>query len=107
MRSDLPLHGPIQWLNNGKCRTIEAKIRKALSKDQSVPVAFVIRNMGLFISAEPTLVPVARDVGTGSLFIRRHARYMGGINALTGRQRDFIKKWEAEQFRVQLAARGR
>jgi hypothetical protein len=61
--------------------------------------------VGLFIASKPALVPVARDVATGSLFIRRNARNMGGINALTSRQRDFIKQWEAEQFRVQLAAK--
>ena len=100
------LNGAILWLSNGKYETVEAKIVKTLRTDQSRPTAFVIENVGLFIAAEAALVPVARDVAVGSLFIRRNARNMGGINALTGRQRDFIKNWEAEQFRVQLAASG-
>ena len=101
------VNGAILWVKNGKYETVEAKIKRALSKDQSVPAALVIRNVGLFIATKPALVPVARDVAVGSLFIRRNAQDMGGINALTGRQRDFIKQWEAEQFRVQLAAKGK
>ena len=101
------VNGAIQWLNNADCETIKTKVKKAVKTDQSVPAAFVVKDIGLFIASEPALIPVARDVALGSLFIRRNARNMGGINALNSRQRDFIKKWESEQFRVQLAAKGK
>ena len=100
------LNGPIVWLTNSKYETVVERIEKALIETRSVPAGLVIKDVGLFIAAKAALVPVARDIAIGSLFVRRNARNMGGINALSARERDFIEKWEAEHFRIQLAASG-
>lgn len=101
------VNGPMLWLNDNRYETVRDKIKKAISEYQSTPYAFVAKDLGLFIAAEAGLVPVARDVAAGSLFIRRNARNMGGISALSGAQRKFITEWESETFRVQLAAKGK
>ena len=100
------VNGPILWLKNCKYQTVAEKIKIAHSKNQPLPTAFLVKDGGLFVAAEPALVPAIKDIVVGSLFIRRNARRMGGINALNSRQRDFIKNWEADQFRLQLAAGG-
>ena len=96
--------GAILWLRHGEYEDVAEKIRVALSKEQGVPKVFLVKDAGLFIAGETALVPVIRDIVIGSLYIRRNADKMGGVNALSRRERDFIKNWEAEQFRVQLAA---
>ena len=96
--------GAILWLRHCRYENVAEKIKVALSKEQGVPTSFLVKGVGLFIAAESALVSVVRDIVIGSLYIRRKAHKMGGINALSSRERDFIENWEAEQFRVQLAA---
>ncbi len=97
--------GPIVWLSDRSQRTAMKKIAAAMANRGEAPVAFLAKGLGLFIAAEDKLSPMIRDIVAGSLFIRIHASNMGGINALNKRQRDFIDNWEAEKFRVQLAAK--
>lgn len=97
----------IVWLKDCKYQTVAEKVAIALSKNQQAPPkSFIVKNVGLFVAAEHPLALVIRDVVVASLFIRRHAHNMGGINALSPGQRNFIENWEAEKFRVQLAATG-
>jgi rhamnose utilization protein RhaD (predicted bifunctional aldolase and dehydrogenase) len=98
--------GPILWLENYDSKTIANGIRTTLSENEPCPTSFLVKEVGLFVVAKPALLTVITDIVTGSLFIRMNAHNMGGINALSSQQRDFIKNWEAEQFRVQLAAGG-
>ena len=66
---------------------------------------FILEDAGLFIAGDAKMVPIIKDLVVGSLFVRSHAQDMGGTNALTKRQRDFICNWEAEGFRIELARR--
>jgi rhamnose utilization protein RhaD (predicted bifunctional aldolase and dehydrogenase) len=98
---------PILWLKNCKYQTAAEKVATSLIKNQQVPPkSFLVKDVGLFVAAEQPLASVIRDVVVASLFIRRNAHNMGGIDALSSGQRDFIENWEAEKFRVQLAADG-
>ena len=97
---------PILWLKNCKYQTVAEKVGTALSKNQALPKSFLVKDVGLFVAAEPPLASAIRDIVVASLFIRLNAHNMGGIHALSSGQRDFIKNWEAEKFRVQLAAVG-
>ena len=98
---------PIQWLKDCKYQTVAEKVATALSHNQQAPPkSFLLKDVGLFVAAEDPLASVIRDVVIASLYIRRNAHNMGGIHALSSKQRDFIENWEAEKFRVQLAATG-
>ncbi len=97
---------PIIWLTDCNYRTVAEKVATALSKNQAPPKSFLVKNVGLFVAAESPLASVIRDVVVASLFIRCHAHNMGGIHVLSSGQRKFIENWEAEKFRVQLAADG-
>lgn len=99
------VNGPILWLPSGAHKAVVGKIKAALAKGHGPPVAFLVKDVGLLIAADSKMIPIIGDIVLGSLFIRIHARNMGGINPLNKRQRDFINTWEAEKFRVQLARR--
>ena len=49
------------------------------------------------------MAPLIKDIVVGSLFIRSNAQNMGGINALSKQQCDFINNWEGEKVRIELA----
>lgn len=96
--------GPIVYLASRNRQAVTEKIGNAIGKRGEAPVAFLSKGLGLFIVATDKMAAVIRDIVVGSLFIRIQASNMGGINALNKRQRDFIRNWESEKFRVQLVA---
>ncbi len=96
---------PVMVLESIDPKRIAAKVASCVAKRGKPPVAFLVRGVGLFIAGEPVMADIVKDIVVGSLFVRGHARDMGGINGLNKRQRDFIENWEAEKFRVQLAAK--
>jgi len=98
------VNGPILWLKDGGYKTAADKIRAAIGREGQRPTVFLVKGVGLFIAAEAALAGVIKDIVIGSLFIRRNAYNMGGINALNRRQRDFVENWEAEKFRVEIAS---
>ena len=67
------------------------------------PLAFLFKEAGLFICGEKKLIAILKEIILGSLYVRSHARDMGGINPLNTRQRFFIDNWEGEKFRVRQA----
>jgi rhamnose utilization protein RhaD (predicted bifunctional aldolase and dehydrogenase) len=67
-------------------------------------VAFLVKNVGLFVAAKKKMAQTVRDIVAYSAFIRINAKRMGGICSLNKRQRDFINRWEAEAFRKKVAA---
>ncbi|OHB53001.1 MAG: hypothetical protein A2Y10_03535 [Planctomycetes bacterium GWF2_41_51] len=96
----------IIWLNNYDFDSVKDKIEVAIKKNDKVPTTFMTREGGLLIRANKKLSVVIRDIVAGSLFVRVEAQKFGGINSLNSQQRKFIQNWEAEKFRVQLAAKG-
>lgn len=96
----------MMWVSETACSGLQYRIRQFYDKMNKMPSTFIIEGAGLLIAAEPHLVPIIRDIAQGSLYVRLHASRMGGINSLSNRQRRFIENWEAETFRVNLAAKG-
>ena len=94
---------PAIWLDKYDYKTISVKVAFALRKTQNSPVAFLAEGLGLFIAAEPKLTNIIKNLVAGSLFIRANAKELGGITALDRRQRQFIKNWESETFRINKA----
>jgi rhamnose utilization protein RhaD (predicted bifunctional aldolase and dehydrogenase) len=77
------LKGPIIWLKNSQKYLI-------LSKLKTLPTAFLIKNIGLFVIGSTKTASIARQVVFGSLFMRFNARKFGGIVALTKHEQNFI-----------------
>ncbi|MCK4752064.1 MAG: class II aldolase/adducin family protein [Planctomycetes bacterium] len=97
------VHNPIIWLEKFDYKTIANKINSTVTKFQKPPIAFLVKDVGLFIAASKKTTPVLRDIVIGSLFVRGNAQNVGGINPLNKKQRDFIVNWEAQTLRVKVA----
>jgi rhamnose utilization protein RhaD (predicted bifunctional aldolase and dehydrogenase) len=59
-------------------------------KKQKPPLAFLVKNLGVFVIGSAKSAMVVEQVIRGSLFIRYNAQRFGGIVALTKPERDFI-----------------
>ncbi|MGD0785801.1 MAG: class II aldolase/adducin family protein [Sedimentisphaerales bacterium] len=77
------LKGPIIWLENLQKNTILPKLK-------TPPVAFIIKNLGLFVIGSAKDSSTAQQVITASLFMRFNASKFGGIVALTKHEQNFI-----------------
>ena len=94
---------PVIWLDNCDYENMVEKITAVFSKAKELPVGFLIKGVGLFVLGEKKFATITSEVITCSLFVRMNALSMGGINPLSKQQRDFIKNWEGEKFRVKVA----
>lgn len=94
---------PVIWLENCDYEKMAEKVTAVFSKSKELPVGFLIKDVGLFVLGEEKFATITEEVIVGSLFVRINALSMGGINPLNKQQRDFIKNWEGEKFRVSLA----
>jgi rhamnose utilization protein RhaD (predicted bifunctional aldolase and dehydrogenase) len=66
------------------------------TKAQRLPsLAFIIKDVGLFLAGEKSQKQTMFDTVISSLFIRSNATCLGGIVALTKAQQDFICKFES------------
>jgi len=99
------VNSPIIWLEKCDYKNVADKISRGISKRQTPPAAFLVKDVGLFIAGDDKIADITRNLVVGSLFVRSNAQDMGGINALNKRQHDFINNWEAEDFRIELARR--
>jgi len=93
-------NGPAMWVGT---QNIAKRLTQQIKKGEKHSVAFLVKNVGLFVAGERKIAKTVRDIVAYSIFIRTNAKRMGGIRSLNKRQRDFINKWEAEAFRKKLA----
>ena len=94
---------PVVWLDSYDRRTIISRIRAGVAKYDKPPIAFLARDIGLFLVGRAGFTSILKEIIVSSLFVRGHAQDMGGINPLNKRQRNFIDNWEGEKFRVKVA----
>jgi len=94
---------PIIWLDRYDRKTVVDKIRACTAGYEKPPVAFLAKEVGLFLVGQSKFTTILTEVIVSSLFVRSHARDMGGISPLNKRQRNFVDNWEGEKFRVRLA----
>ena len=97
-------NGPAMWVENVNSQIIATKLKYKIIKNGKAPLAFLVKDLGLFVTAKEPLAPTIKDLVQSSIFIRINAARLGGILALNKRQQDFISKWESESFRKKLAA---
>jgi len=96
-------NGPAMWLTSCDPEKIKRKLTSQLCKNQRPHIAFLVKDVGLFIAAKKKITPAVRQIVENSFFIRNNAYRMGGITCLNTRQQDFINNWEADVFRKNLA----
>ncbi len=92
-------NGAAMWVDKIDSRNITKRLIQQIKKGDKHSVAFLIKNVGLFVAGEKKIAKTVRDIVIYSIFIRINASRMGGIRCLTKREQDFINKWEAEAFR--------
>jgi len=104
-------NGPAMWVEPSKCykgrlgtQNIAKRLTQQINRGEKHSVAFLVKDVGLFVAGERKIAKTVRDVVAYSMFIRTNAKRMGGIWCLNKRQRDFINKWEAEAFRKKVAS---
>jgi NAD(P)-dependent dehydrogenase (short-subunit alcohol dehydrogenase family)/rhamnose utilization protein RhaD (predicted bifunctional aldolase and dehydrogenase) len=96
-------NGPAMWIDKCEPHKTTSRLKSQIDKGEKHSVAFLVKDVGLFVAGNKKIATTVRDITAYSMFIRTNASRMGGILTLTKRQRDFINKWESEAFRMKVA----
>jgi NAD(P)-dependent dehydrogenase (short-subunit alcohol dehydrogenase family)/rhamnose utilization protein RhaD (predicted bifunctional aldolase and dehydrogenase) len=96
-------NGPAMWVDKCEPQKISVRLKSQINKGGKHSVAFLVKDVGLFVAGNKKMATTVRDITAYSMFIRTNASRMGGILTLTKRQRDFINQWESEAFRMKVA----
>lgn len=97
------LNGPPFWAAASGVRSLGRRLKHLVARGGKVPCAFLVPEVGLFISGSPRTLGAMKDVAVASLAIRAAAADLGGVRALSKRRRDFIAEWEGAAFRKRVA----
>jgi len=110
-------NGPAMWIElpktdksfskeslERKSKSIAGRLKQQIKNGKKPYVAFLVKDIGLFVAGTEKIAPTVRDIVLYSIFIRTNAYRMGGILTLNKRQEDFINNWESEAFRKKLAS---
>ncbi|MBW1903487.1 MAG: class II aldolase [Deltaproteobacteria bacterium] len=97
-------NGPAMWIEKCDSQSIAGRLKQQTQKGNKPYVAFLVKDVGLFVAGTEKIAPTVRDIVLYSIFIRTNAHKMGGILTLNKRQEDFINNWESEAFRKKLAS---
>jgi rhamnose utilization protein RhaD (predicted bifunctional aldolase and dehydrogenase) len=97
-------NGPAMWVEKCDSQSIARHLKQQIQKGKKPSVAFIVKDIGLFVAGTEKIAPTVRDIVLYSIFIRTNAYRMGGILTLNKRQEDFINNWESEAFRKKLAS---
>ena len=96
-------NGTPLWLEKAISEKIESKLKSQIKNKEKLAKAFLVKGLGLFVTAPEKTASVISDIVSSSLFIRHNALNMGGIKTLTKREIDFVNNWESEAFRQKAA----
>jgi len=97
-------NGPAMWVDRIEPENIAKRLTQQIKQGEKHSVAFLVKNVGLFVAGKKKIAQTVRDIVAYSAFIRTNAKRMGGIRTLDKRERDFINQWEAEAFRKKVAS---
>jgi rhamnose utilization protein RhaD (predicted bifunctional aldolase and dehydrogenase) len=97
-------NGPAMWVDDCDSKKIAARLIRQITKGQTPSIAFLVKDVGLFIAGEKNTAVIVRDIVESSLSIRTNAFHFGGILSLSKKQQEFINQWEADTFRKKLAS---
>ncbi len=96
-------NGPALWFEKCSAQRIEAKLKRQINSGNKPATTFLVKKVGLFVTAKKSSAEVIRDIVASSLFIRANATRLGGLITLNKRQQQFINQWESEAFRKNMA----
>lgn len=96
-------HGPAMWVEQNEIEKITSRLTTQISKGDKPALAFLVQGSGLFVAGREKMAATLAEVMESSFLVRTYASRLGGISALSRRERAFIEQWESEAFRVQLA----
>ena len=94
------------WIEKCDWQSIADRLKQQKQRGKKLSVAFLVKDVGLFVAGTEKIAPTVRDIVLYSIFIRTNAHRMGGILTLNKRQEDFINNWESEAFRKKLVGGG-
>jgi len=97
-------HGPAMWVKDCVPEKIACRLTSKIRKGKKPPAAFLVKEVGLFITGTKKIAATVRDIVKNSFVIRVNASRMGGILTLNKAEQDFINQWESEVFRKKLAS---
>jgi len=97
-------NGPAMWVDKCEPKKITARLTSQIKRNEKHSVAFLVKNLGLFVAGKKKMAATVRDIVAYSMFIRTNANQMGGILTLNKKERKFINEWESETFRMKLAS---
>lgn len=83
-------HGPAMWLENSDPETVLSKLNTHIAKYRLLPVAFLIKPVGLFITGNKKQALLRKEIAVAYFSIRSRAAKLGTIKPLTGSQRDIL-----------------
>jgi NAD(P)-dependent dehydrogenase (short-subunit alcohol dehydrogenase family)/rhamnose utilization protein RhaD (predicted bifunctional aldolase and dehydrogenase) len=97
-------NGPALWVDRCDAKAIAKRLIAQIDDGQKPAVAFLVKNVGLFIAGAGQIAQTVKDIVAYSLFIRANAHRMGGIRTLSRAEQKFINEWESEAFRMRLVS---
>ena len=97
-------NGPAMWVDRCNPKTLAKRLIAQIGEGRKPSAAFLVKNVGLFITGTDKIAQTVKDVVAYSLFIRTNAHRMGGIRMLTKAEQKFINEWESEAFRMKLVS---
>ncbi len=97
-------NGPAMWVTKCNPTAIAAGLRTQIKNGLNPSVAFLVKEVGLFVAGSEKIAPAVNDIVTSSLFVRTNASCLGGIRGLNKRQQNFINQWETDAFRRKLSS---
>jgi rhamnose utilization protein RhaD (predicted bifunctional aldolase and dehydrogenase) len=100
-------NGPAMWVQDCVPKKIVRRLTRQIRKGKKHPVAFLVKDAGLFVVGTEKIAAAVRDIVKNSFVIRTNASSLGGILTLNKPEQDFINRWEADAFRKKLASRSR
>lgn len=96
--------GPPVWIERWEADSVRRALERRTAAGNRPPLAFLGKGMGLLVAGTDKSIPPVRDIIVSSLLARGHAAAFGGPNPLNARQREFIARWEGENFRRAILA---
>ena len=87
--------------------TLHLRLKEHVATSHERPAIVVVEGVGLFAVAGSTdLAATVRDVYLDAMRVGEGATRLGGIRPLAPEERRFIQDWEAEAYRLGVAAAG-
>jgi rhamnose utilization protein RhaD (predicted bifunctional aldolase and dehydrogenase) len=83
-------NGPAIWLEKLQKNKILAALKNQIAKNHKPPLAFLVKNFGLFVIGNAKSASIIEQIVSNALFIRYNAQKFGGIAALTKSEQEFI-----------------